>query len=420
MNPKNEYMQQVMAEQAEVVQQLKKKRARRPSGGGGESPNQLVPSGPDTPAVDVRITGYWRWKNVIVPPNAYVVHTRRGRTDPVTIGLGTSFRFNPMTDSYLVVPAAMQTIIVNANSICQEKQGILVQGYVQWVIDAFDTAYRKLDFSDPVDPMDVVNTQLREQAEAVIKDTVATMSLTEVLADRQPIIKVLTARLRDLMEGDGEEEGLGLRIVTVQIKEAVVSSSTVWETLQRPYRAERAKEARLAEITHGEAVRIREADDRKAAQLLAIHTEEEIARHRREVEATAFDAAQEEATRRARIEAAQLAASLEFERDKAVKRAELARLELENEVALETLRFEADNARALATIQTDAKRRKVDNDLSPELLKQRLIDKMPEIAARMPTPKEMKSVSINGVDGLSGLLPAMLELLGRVDTSTND
>ena len=50
---------------------------------------------------------FWRW--VVVPPNVYVVHTRSGRKNPVTVGLGISFRFRPNTDSYLVVPAAMQT-----------------------------------------------------------------------------------------------------------------------------------------------------------------------------------------------------------------------------------------------------------------------------------------------------------------------
>jgi hypothetical protein len=34
----------------------------------------------------------------------------------------------------------------------------------------------------------------------------------------------------------------------VQIKEAVVSSTRLWENLQKPFRAERAKVARLAEV----------------------------------------------------------------------------------------------------------------------------------------------------------------------------
>ena len=103
-----------------------------------------------------------------------------------------SFRYRPTTDSFLVVPGAMQTILMNAFCICSELQGILVQAYVQWIIEDFGVAYRKLDFSDPEDPMRLVNLQLREQAEAAIKDKVATMSVHEVLSDRQPIIEELT------------------------------------------------------------------------------------------------------------------------------------------------------------------------------------------------------------------------------------
>lgn len=45
--------------------------------------------------IKVRITGFGIWKRVIVPPNAYVIHTRIGKSQPVTIGLGISFRYNP-------------------------------------------------------------------------------------------------------------------------------------------------------------------------------------------------------------------------------------------------------------------------------------------------------------------------------------
>src|SRR5262249_22947343 len=151
-------------------------------------------------AVDVRITGFGRWKTVLVPPNAFVVHTRRGRAQPLHLGLGVSFRYRPATDSFLVVPGAMQTILISAYSICRELQGVLVQAYVQWIIQDFATAYRKLDFSDPEDPMRLVNLQLKEQAEAAIKDKVATLGVHEVLSDKQPIIEELTARLRSVAE----------------------------------------------------------------------------------------------------------------------------------------------------------------------------------------------------------------------------
>ena len=230
----------------------------------------------------MRVTGFWRWKTVLVPPNAFVVHTRRGRAEPLHVGLGVSFRYRPQTDAFLVVPGAMQTILISAFSICRELQGVVVQAYVQWIIEDFATAYRKLDFSDPDDPMRLVNLQLKEQAEAAIKDKVATMSVHEVLSDKQPIIEELTARLRAVAEG--EDSGLGLRIVTVQIKEAVVSSSRLWENLQKPYRAEQERLARLAELTAADAVSEREMSVARARETRRLADERELGelRHRNE------------------------------------------------------------------------------------------------------------------------------------------
>src|SRR6185369_10561025 len=102
----------------------------------GPPPAPVAPAsgGSGSSAVDVRITGFARWKTVLVPPNAFVVHTRRGHAEPLHIGLGISFRYRPATDSFLVVPGAMQTILINAFCICRELQGVVVQAYVQWII----------------------------------------------------------------------------------------------------------------------------------------------------------------------------------------------------------------------------------------------------------------------------------------------
>src|SRR5689334_1992910 len=143
---KNEYLGQVLAQQAKVDQELRRSRAAPAtaapagldkrmmsidydaSGRGGGGP------GDGGRAIDYRVTGFWIWKTVVVPPNVYVVHTRRGSPEPVTVGLGVSFQFNPNTDAFLLVPAAMQTIVINARCICSDRQGILVQAYVQWIV----------------------------------------------------------------------------------------------------------------------------------------------------------------------------------------------------------------------------------------------------------------------------------------------
>jgi len=217
--------------------------------------------------IQIRNTGLWFWRRIIVPPNAYVIHTRINRKGPVTVGLGLSFRYNPNKDSYLVIPAAMQTIGVVANCITKEKQGINILGYVQWQIEDFQTAYKRLDFSDRNDPLGIVNAQLREQAEAAIKDKIATMSVDEVLTDKEPVIEELTERLKLVAEGksgkaDGDR-GLGIKIVTVQIREAIVCSETLWTNLQSPFRNEKQKAARISYLDMDSEIKKKEMEARR-------------------------------------------------------------------------------------------------------------------------------------------------------------
>jgi regulator of protease activity HflC (stomatin/prohibitin superfamily) len=442
MEMKNEYLEQVMLQKAQIEDDLRAKRGGPPAQAAMPARRRLAGlsghvdaddtqelrlqamaaagGGASSGAVDYRITGWWRWKNVIVPPNAYVVHTRRGVEKPLHIGLGISFRFDPLTDSFLVVPAAMQTIIINANCICRERQGVVVQGYVQWIIDDFATAYRKLDFTDTTDPMRVVNVQLREQAEAAIKDKVATMGIDEVLADKQPIIEELTARLRAVAEGVGPDKGLGLRIVTVQIKEAVVCSPRVWEMLQRPFRAERARDARLAELSNEGIVRAREAEAEKEFARLRIDAETETARVRAEAEAKVFDREQSERVRRIEVEAKTLARTMEQEKEKLAKLRELARLKLEQELEEQSLRAGAEHARAAQEIVLEGKRREVENSLSAAAVQAKLIEALPSIAQTLPKPAELRSIQVGGADGLGAAVAGLLALADLVRSRSND
>ena len=231
--------------------------------------------------IQVRETGHWWWKRILVPPHAYVVHTRAGRDKPVTMGLGKSFRYNSNTDAFLVVPAAMQTIGIVAKCITKEKQGINILAYLQWQISDFSIAYRKLDFSDHRDPLAIVNAQLREQAEAAIKDKIATMTVEDVLTDKAPIIEELTTRLKTVTEGrsheeDVTQEGLGIKIVTVQIREAIVSSQKLWQDLQAPFRHQQEQVARISQLMMQDELRQKELENhqlqetREAETLAAI------------------------------------------------------------------------------------------------------------------------------------------------------
>ncbi|MBU0550095.1 hypothetical protein KKF91_21510 [Myxococcota bacterium] len=405
----NMYLQEVVQQTAALEEDLSPRRKksslapRQAQRHRGAPPPVHEPS-----AVDVRITGFWRFKNVVVPPNAYVVHTRRGYAKPLHMGLGLSFRFRDDLDAYLVIPSTMQTIIINASCICKERQGLFVQGYMQWIIDDFSKAYTKLDFSDPVDPMKVVNVQLREQAEATIKDAVATMSIDDVLSDKQPIIEELTRRLRAVAEG---EAGLGIRIVTVQIKEAVVSSTKLWEMLQRPFRASRARDARLAELESEGEVKRREDEAARVAAELEIARETAIDKMRGQAEAEAFTHDQEEKARRMQLEAELMARSEAHQRQIIEQEMALERAKLEHTLALEALREAASTRRREVEIKLEAAAQEVAARLSPAQLDAQLIERLPEIARQLPKAEHQTTLQLKGGEALVDLLGALLSRL---------
>jgi len=390
---RNSYLDEVMQGQAQLEKSLKRRAAPAAIVAGMAAPaaapmrvardEELAAApaaygGGGSPAIDVRVTGWGRWQTVVVPPHAYVVHTRRGHDQPLHLGRGISFRFDPRKDAFLVVPGTMQTILINARCICRERQGILVQGYVQWIVDDFATAYRTLDFSDAGDPTRIVTLQLREQAEATIKDKVAAMSIDDVLADKQPIIEELTARLRSLAEG------AGLKIATVQLKEAVVSSARLWESLQRPFRAERARIARLAEVAAEQEIEARELAARQAR------------------EAARLDAEDANSRRRIELERGRQAAEAELERVQAEARAAIERLRLDAELAIERARAEAEHARAELAVALAERRQGIENGLSAAALEARLIAAMPEIVGKLPQPDSVVDAVRAIVDAVRG------------------
>jgi hypothetical protein len=452
MSSGNTYLEQVVAQQERLENDLRSKRSVAPpssqamapgapaAGGGGPTRGggRQQASQPAPNAVEVRVTGFGRWKTVIVPPNAFVVHTRRGRTEPLHVGLGVSFRYNPATDSYLVVPGAMQTILINAFCICRELQGVLVQAYVQWIIEDFSTAYRKLDFGDAEDPMRLVNLQLKEQAEAAIKDKVATLGVSDVLSDKQPIIEELTARLRAVAEGSSDaSSGLGLRIVTVQIKEAVVSSSRLWENLQKPYRSEQGRIARLAELAAEEAIGARELAASRLRQSAQIESDRELAELRARNAALQFDQEAGEQLRRSQRQEEDSRAladlhdvttrhAMALERERAAEEAEIGRLRIERdtelrrltvngELAVEAIRAQAVHEEGLLELERARLRADIANTQSAESIQAKLVDALPEIVSKLPKPAELRAVTIGGNDtsSIGGLLA---ELAGVVTT----
>ncbi len=410
----NSYMQEVIEQQQAVAMELKAKSSmpmrqslRRPGrppapfdGGGGGGGN----------AVDVKISGIWRFQTVVVPPNAWVVHTRRGHKEPLHLGMGESFRYDPVTDSFIVAPATMQTLAINAKCICAERQGILVQAYVQWIVDDFKAAYQKLDFSDVEDPMRIVNVQLREQAEASIKDKVATMSIDEVLADKRPIIEELTARLRSV------DEGQGLKIVQVQIKEAVISSTSVWENLQKPFREEKARLARLAELDRERAIHEREVKDATEAERTKLSAAAETARIKRQQEIEVLTARAELEEARVSAELAQLKAQRQID----VERSQAELESLESQLKKRMAEQEGQAARARVDLGVVEERRRIESVISDGRLQEILLTSLPQLVEKLPKPQHSQVISVgDGKDAGVGQLLALVTTLKSALSSSS-
>lgn len=438
-SPENTYRQQVLQEQEEVARQLKRNSINAPQSlASGSNIRGITQT---NKAIDYRITGFWFWRSVVVPPNVYVIHTRQGKSEPIHIGMGISFRFNPLSDAFLVIPSSVQTILINANCISIERQGVLVQAYLQWIIGDIKIAYWKLDFSDPADPMGIVNLQLKEQAEAAIKDKVATMSIDEILSDKQPIIEELTRRLKAVAEGSREDSGtsggLGLKIVTIQIKEAVVSSTRLWQNLQAPFRAERERLARLAELASHQAIAAQELENQITSQRSELNAQSELEQLRSEQDRRKYDREQSENQRRHSLEQeaarqklleenqtiqarneAKLALVLqELELEKRKITAEIE--QVEQQMQLDAVERQKELAKITAELEIKErynlaeftqKRRElvlakqqqdIENDLSATYLQSELIAKLPEIAENLPTAQEQRTTII-ATDGKEG------------------
>src|SRR5579872_1635943 len=88
---RNTYLEQVVKQKDQLEYDLKARRAKTPmianpmpAGAASSAGTDILSRDEErgnfggavgSTAVDVRISGFYRWKNVVVPPNAYVVHT---------------------------------------------------------------------------------------------------------------------------------------------------------------------------------------------------------------------------------------------------------------------------------------------------------------------------------------------------------
>jgi hypothetical protein len=94
-------------------------------------------------------------------------------------------------------------------------------------------------------------------------------------------------------------------------------------------------------------------------------------------------------------------------------------MRLEMELIEEGMRQEAENRQTEKEIALEGARRKVDNDLSLSALQMKLIEYLPSIAEKMPHPKELKSFTVGGSDGLGALIGGLMKVVETMRNGQN-
>jgi hypothetical protein len=239
----------------------------------------------------------------------------------------------------------------------------------------------------------------------------------------------------------------------------VVSSTRLWENLQKPFRAERERLARMAELDAEQQIARQELANRQARETAELDHERLMGRLKADQEREVYEREHAEAARRLELEQAAEQQAIaqrtatektrrEADLELALKQMELDQRRLAEEVTALRRQVELERARAeLETVKVGAAlevenlthqakaqreerdlallkvRRTIENDVTDPLLRSRLIEMLPQIARSLPKPDELRAVTINGDQGsgpLVGFLASIMQVVqGAMKPASN-
>lgn len=194
-----------------------------------------------------------RWGYIRAKPSEYLIHVRNGRVRTQTSGQGASC-FKWPSDAVAIVPTSLQRLEFVADQVTLEKVGIEVTGLAVYRIADPLLAYRVLNFSYPERAQAKLEETLTGMFVGATRRLVANLTIEACLQKRKNALAVeLLHEIAPVVGGRGHPEdvateGWGVVLDTIEIQEVRILSSSVFEALQAPYRAEieqRAADARL-------------------------------------------------------------------------------------------------------------------------------------------------------------------------------
>jgi flotillin len=345
-----------------------------------------------------------RRRYVTVSPSEYVIHTGRGGKI-LHKGLGQSFFCRPL-DAYMVFPSTIQRVQFEAEQITRQNQGIRVQGFLVWKIADPERAYKNLDLSKTDAPLAVTNAHLREIAESVVRHSVANMTIEETLRKRETMIVGLKGQLSEVVEA------WGISIEAIEIRDVYISSETLFENMQAPFRQEVRLEAETVtlatdekianeKLRSEEAIAVQRAESRTRSEIFesekALEAQQNKIAHETQAHAAEQNARQQRMEKERQVEIATIRSDVDVtrEREQAAVQAE----RLVHERRQQAIEWAADEGKA----KTEAERERVQIETATalekrkaehELAQQMALDEVAVLESRIAAKSQMSDTEL--------------------------
>ncbi len=293
----------------------------------------------------------------------FVLFFRRGKL--LRQGYGGAYFVWPILDEIIVLSTTIQTLEIQAEQvITSENQDVRITGFVVWRIEDPVKAYQSIKSSQNLEVMTEINVTLSKLVEAIIRTTVARLSLDQILRERTLILEAIMGELLPVVEP------LGLVINTSEIRHVDVVDNKLFFDLQETYR----QEARLvAEKVKIDTEREIEKSQAKSTQDVRIFTAEQVeAASLREIarDKAIVEGEQQKEVSQKKKEGAVLIQDLENKVLGSKKDKEKLQVEAETNLMQIEIQAEAKKKRLiLEEIQVEAEKRKLLAEAEAEAIK---------------------------------------------------
>lgn len=299
-----------------------------------------------------------RWGFVTAKPSEHLIHVRGGKVTTRSGQGATCFKWP--WDSVAIVPTSLQRLQFRADQVTAEKVGVEVVGFAVYRIADPVLAFRVLNFSFPERAQEKLEETLTSMFVGATRRIVATLEVEDCLKKRKSALaEELLREISPVVGGQGRYDdvtyrGWGVVIDTIEIQEVRVLSGTVFAAMQAPFRADLEQRARVAKAVAEQTIAERESRCRRETELARLEVETELATRSAEIRRETVEADARDAQREAALKAEAARALVADQRATEASRIEAEAMLASKRAEVERAHAEELGARAIAAIELEA------------------------------------------------------------------